>query len=378
MEKKEHSMKHRFTKGNLRLFIDVSIVLTVLGALIAYHLITVLRSVLLENNAMHDLPEIVDMITNQMTLNAIIWLIIYLVISMLLIVTIVNRFFVGPMNKLQEMSEQVEATQSLLIQQEKLASIGHLAAGVAHELNNPIGFVNSNITALRDYVSELEAYINFLEGEIDESILKGQATHDIEFILSDLPELVEESLEGISRVTNIVKSLKDYARVDIDNRVDYNINEGLGATLTVSKNVYKYIADIREQLSEVPLLVVNGSQINEVLLNLIVNAAQAIEEKDGKDKGLITVKTYTDMSYVYCSIKDTGMGIDEAHLSKIFDPFFTTKEPGKGTGLGLNIAYDIVVNKHGGELNVNSTVGVGTEFIVKLPIERELESDEGN
>jgi signal transduction histidine kinase len=371
-------MNKLYTKSNLRLFIWASTILIVLAILFAFYLNHVLNSILLEFHQLSITPKIIDEIVYKMRLNSLIWVFLYLILSVGLIFAIANRYFVGPMEELRKMSETIENTQGLLVQQEKLASIGHLAAGVAHELNNPIGFVNSNIAALKDYTTELESYIKFLEGKVDRQVLENCDDNDIEFILSDMPELVEESLDGLSRVTSIVKSLKDYARVDLNDRVDYDINEGLVATLTVSRNTYKYIADIHKDLSHVPPLVVNGNQINEVLLNLIVNAAQAIEEKNENEKGRIEVKTYADDTHVYCSIKDNGSGIETEHLGQIFDPFFTTKEPGKGTGLGLNIAYNIVVNKHGGELNVESTVGVGTEFIIKLPLERELEVDEGN
>lgn len=279
-----------------------------------------------------------------------------------------KRYIIITREEVTSINRDVEETQTMMIQQEKLASIGQLAAGVAHELNNPIGFVNSNVHALSDYVVELNNYIEALENEND-SYKTLRADHkDIEFILDDMPSLVEESLEGLSRVTSIVKSLKDYARIDYDDSHEYDLNKGIEATLIVARNTYKYIADVETSFDDIPLMRANGNHINEVILNLIVNAAQAIESQKRGSKGSIKIKTYLENNKIICEVNDDGPGIEEVNLSKIFDPFFTTKAPGKGTGLGLNIAYNTITQKNDGELLVSSDLGIGTTFIIKLPM----------
>lgn len=268
--------------------------------------------------------------------------------------------------KLENLLEQLESTQSLIIQQEKLASIGRLAAGVAHELNSPIGFVSSNFDVLKDYLPILIAYVEFLKTgkNIDETDFE-----DIEYILDDIPTLIKESEEGFIRIIDIVRNLKDYSRIDISKTEKYNLNKGLETTLMVSRNEYKYIAKINTEFDKLPDIIANGSEINEVLLNLIVNAAQALSDFDSEYEKMINIKTYIEEPYVCCEIYDNGPGIEDTVINKIFDPFFTTKEPGKGTGLGLNIAYNIIKNNHDGELQVHSKLGEGAKFVIKLPID---------
>jgi len=270
--------------------------------------------------------------------------------------------------KLEELVNKLESTQSLIIQQEKLASIGRLAAGVAHELNNPIGFVNGNFEMLSEYMPTLMGYVAYLKtGIIDPDI----DLEDIDYILEDIPKLLVESEEGFIRIVDIVQNLKDYSRIDISKNDTYDINNGVRTTLMVAKNEYKDIASIDLELEKVPRVVANGSEINEVLLNLIVNSSQALAEYTGTEQKIISVATYTQDTYVCCDIKDNGPGIPTEIIGKIYDPFFTTKEPGKGTGLGLNIAYNIVKNKHNGDLTVTSEINKGTTFTIKLPTNEE-------
>ncbi len=354
-------------------YIGLAVIILALGLLFSAYLNAILSTTLGDVAAFSSYEHEIAIVTTRMMDMSIKAVIIYTIIGMVLLFITGKRYFVKPLRELEEMSKNMEVAQSMLMQQEKLASIGELAAGVAHELNNPVGFVNSNISALQDYITELKSYIAYLEEKAVGNLTAENPARDIDFILSDIPDLVEESLEGLNRVTSIVKSLKDYARVDLEDRVDYNINEGIEATLTVSRNAYKYVADIHKELQDVPLLVANGNQINEVLLNLFVNAAQAIEMKELEGKGNMSIRTFADDTYVYCTISDDGIGINEETQNKIFDPFFTTKEPGKGTGLGLNIAYNTIVNKHEGDISVESTLGEGTVFTIKLPIEREID-----
>ncbi|MBW7992882.1 MAG: hypothetical protein FVQ84_23110 [Planctomycetes bacterium] len=200
----------------------------------------------------------------------------------------------------------------------------------------------------------------------------GQSRDDmkIDFILEDINVLFDDSREGLDRVTEIIQNLRDFSRIDQPGSCDkYNINKGIEATLIVAKNEIKYDADVKTDFSEVPPIFCHSGQINQVFLNLLVNAAQAIKGQERDGNGTITIKTYTsDDNEVVCEISDDGPGIAPETLSKIFDPFFTTKPPGKGTGLGLSVSHDIIVNKHKGKLFVDSTVGEGTKFTIKLPI----------
>lgn len=298
--------------------------------------------------------------------------------------------------EITEANIQIRNSQARIIQQEKLASIGQLAAGVAHELNNPIGFISSNFSTLKNYVQIFREYLGMLEPlaglESTESgshpqaakisaIRKFRLAKRLDFILADTDDLFRESREGLDRVASIVQNLRDFARVDLENRIgEYDLNQGIENTLVVARNEIKYSADVRLELGEIPPIECVGGEINQVLLNILVNAAQAIRSSERREKGMIVVRTYAEGSHVYCEISDDGPGIPPGIIGRIFDPFFTTKEAGKGTGLGLNISYDIVINKHGGELTVKSEVGKGAVFTIKLPVEsprKRTEADHG-
>ncbi|GAH77905.1 unnamed protein product, partial [marine sediment metagenome] len=202
-------------------------------------------------------------------------------------------------------------------------------------------------------------------------------TMKIDFVLEDIQELFDDSKEGLERVTTIVQNLRDFSRIDqAQDFAEYNINDGIEATLVVAKNEIKYDTNIEMEFSEVPPVFCNSGQVNQVFLNVLMNAAQAIKSQGRDDKGTITIKTYAMDNDVVCEISDDGPGIAADKLSKVFDPFFTTKPVGKGTGLGLSVSYDIVVNKHKGQLLAESTVGKGAKFIIKLPIERKEQNDE--
>jgi PAS domain S-box-containing protein len=281
----------------------------------------------------------------------------------------------------------LKKTQPKLIQQEKLASIGQLAAGIAHELNNPIGFISSNFSSLKSYITIIKTYIEKCEA-LTSAVLTGNDStlqsmiddltdfkerQKLNFIFTDIEDLVSESMEGIQRITDIVKNLRDFSRVDYESEIEqYNINEALENTLIVVKNELKYVAEIQKIFSEVPLIECVGSEINQVLLNILINAAQAIKSQERTEKGIIKIRTYKEGSYVYCEISDDGPGIRGDIMNRIFDPFFSTKEAGKGTGLGLFISYDIIVNKHGGDIIVESEREKETKFTLKLPIKSRL------
>jgi PAS domain S-box-containing protein len=295
----------------------------------------------------------------------------------------VHRANVELIDSLLHMKE----TQPKLIQQEKLASIGQLAAGIAHELNNPVGFISSNITSLRSYIDIIKGYIERCEETLSclprghNDTLKNKATmikeykekQKVSYILGDIDDLMSESKEGIQRITEIVTNLRSFSRIDNTSTIEqYNINEALESTLIVAKNEIKYVAEVEKHFSKVPPVKCFGNEVNQVFLNIIVNAAQAIKSLKHKEKGRIIIKTYAHKNDVYCEISDDGPGIPKDIVSRIFDPFFTTKEVGQGTGLGLNISYDIIVNKHGGDLTVESETGKGTTFTVRLPIKSNI------
>ncbi|MHC4225928.1 MAG: CBS domain-containing protein [Planctomycetota bacterium] len=298
--------------------------------------------------------------------------------------------------KLKKTYDELEEAQLQLIQNEKLASIGQLAAGVAHEMNTPVGFVASNFQALESYVKKIRdllAMYDEIFGQIEtlgKTELRnktkdiGQFRDDkkIDFILEDIQGLFDDSREGLDKITGIVKNLRDFSRIDQPgSRDEYNINKGIEITLVVVKNEIKYDADVKIDFSEVPLIFCHSSQINQVFLNILLNAAQAIRTQERDGNGTITIRTHATETDVVCEIADDGPGIPPDKLSKVFDPFFTTKPAGKGTGLGLNVSYDIIVNKHNGELLIDSKVGEGTKFTIKLPIgskennEQEIMSD---
>jgi signal transduction histidine kinase len=275
--------------------------------------------------------------------------------------------------------------QSQVIHQEKMASIGQLAAGVAHEINNPLGFVMSNFESLRKYTTRMVEVLIPLRQFRDEStrldekaraaravaLSELEKKQKIDYILGDVESIFSETLDGLRRVGDIVKALRLFSRVDQQGeREDYDLNEGVHNTLIVARNEIKYIAEVRENLSVVPLISAVGGQINQVLLNLMLNAAYAIKEKAIDGLGVIEVATYFDDTSVYCSVSDNGKGIPEHIKKDIFNPFFTTKPVGEGTGLGLSISYDIIVNKHHGEISLDSVEGVGTKFLIRLPINK--------
>ncbi len=269
---------------------------------------------------------------------------------------------------------ELKSAQSQMLQQEKMASIGQLAAGVAHEINNPIAFVMSNLNSFSKYVSRLKDYIE-AQAEAMGAMAKGQDPAaalgrvneagrllKIDSVTKDVDTLIAESLDGADRVRQIVRNLKDFSHVDESEFKYADINAGLASTINIVWNELKYKAELEKEFGGLPLVKCNPGQLNQVFLNLLVNAAQAIEKS-----GRIKVKSWRDPQYVYIRVSDTGCGIPSENIPRIFDPFFTTKEVGKGTGLGLSIAYDIV-KKHRGEINVESAAGTGTAFTVKIPI----------
>jgi PAS domain S-box-containing protein len=266
---------------------------------------------------------------------------------------------------------------------QKLQSIGQLAAGIAHEINTPIQYIGSNITFLADSFNQLfklhHRYSDLMEKArkgLDISDIIEQTTRqivelDLDFLMEEIPQAARQSLNGVDQVASIVKAMKQFAHPEHDNLALVDINSALEQTTIVTRNEWKYVAELNLDLDPVkPVIEGYPGPLNQVFLNIIVNAAQAIAEKVGNSgaKGQINIRTRSDDTYVTIEVSDTGNGIPADKIHEIFDPFFTTKEVGKGTGQGLSIAYDIVTNKHKGKIDAVSTVDLGSTFTLHLPV----------
>lgn len=266
---------------------------------------------------------------------------------------------------LHEAFDKIKEVQGQLVQSEKLASVGQLAAGVAHEINNPIGYINSNLTTLKNYIDDLLELVSCYEtaepaladaAELQQ-IQACKQQIDLGFLKSDVLDLLNESLEGASRVKKIVQDLKDFSHSGGDDDWQWaNLQTGLESTLNIVNNEIKYKARVVKEFGDIPDIKCLPHQLNQVFMNLLVNAAHAIESE-----GIITVRTGMEDDHVWVEISDNGKGIAPEHLNKIFDPFFTTKPVGKGTGLGLSVSYSII-NKHKGKILLDSQLGKGTTF----------------
>lgn len=273
--------------------------------------------------------------------------------------------------ELADLNIQLQNTQSLLIQQEKLAAIGQLAAGIAHEINNPLGFLVSNQNTLAAYFESIGSAYEICVQEKNENFDMLRKKNDLDYIFTEIPKIFEESSDGFARIVQIVSNLKTFSRKDQEVRTEpFNINAGIESTLAVAMNEIKYIATVTKNLQELPKIYVRCGEINQVILNILINSAQAIASQKRATKGRISIESRQENNTVVICISDDGPGISEPLISKVFDPFFTTKEPEKGTGLGLSISYDIIVNKHNGKLSVTSVPGKETTFRIELPIER--------
>ncbi len=275
--------------------------------------------------------------------------------------------------ELQQVNRKLEEAHNQLLQSEKMASIGQLAAGVAHEINNPIGYVYSNLGTLEKYVQDTFGMLDLYEqaegsiadAEVLARLQEAKKKLDIAFLKEDLRALMDESKDGITRVKKIVQNLKDFSHVDTSDEWHFSdLHNGIDSTLNIVNNEIKYRADVVREYGDIPEVECLSSQLNQVFMNLLVNAAHAIEER-----GTITIRTGQQGDEVWVEIADTGKGIAPEHMKKIFDPFFTTKPIGKGTGLGLSLSYGIL-QKHHGRIEVQSKVGKGTTFRVWLPIKQ--------
>jgi len=268
--------------------------------------------------------------------------------------------------ELSKVHEDLRLSQAQVIQSEKLASLGVLSAGVAHEINNPISYIKCNLEVLQGYLEKIEQFIGEISGEIpaDQAALARLIEkYDISYILSDVTLLTTSGIEGVERVATIVQGLKTFARKDLPEPQEISINEGIQATLVVVGNELKYVAEIKLELGNLPNIQGYPGQINQVLLNLLINASQAIS-----DRGEITIRSFVKDQHIVVEVQDTGIGMAEDQLDEIFTPFYTTKAPGQGTGLGLAISYSII-ERHRGHISVRSEVGEGSCFSISLPID---------
>ena len=273
--------------------------------------------------------------------------------------------------ELRKALEDVDRTRGQLLQSEKMAAIGQLAAGVAHEINNPVGFVSSNLGTLNQYVERLLNLVQAYEERAaalpehvraDIAVIRKQL--DFDYLREDVGELLRESAEGLGRVKKIVQDMKEFSHVDKGDWAEENLNAVLESTLNVVWHEIKYKAEVVRQLDpELPLVHCQASQISQVLMNLLVNAAQAIEQPPGK----LTLVSRPGPAGIELIIEDNGKGMSADVQNRLFEPFFTTKPVGKGTGLGLSLSYEIV-KRHGGRIEVDSEEGRGSRFIVHLPL----------
>ena len=283
------------------------------------------------------------------------------------------------LDELVRLNSRLDETNNKLLHSEKLASIGQLAAGMAHEINNPIGYVSSNLNSLADYIRTLldinEAYaavesrVALSWPDVFESVRRIKEQRDHEFIVADIQNLLEESREGLEHVRKIVQDLKDFSRAGDTGWQRVDIHHGLESTLNIVWNEIKYKADIEKHYGDLPEILCIPSQLNQVFLNLLTNAAQAIEER-----GHIVLRSGRSESDVWIEVEDNGCGIPPEDLERVFEPFYTTKAVGKGTGLGLSLSWGIV-QRHRGKIDVSSELGRGTIFRVTLPIDQTCGTD---
>lgn len=287
-------------------------------------------------------------------------------------------------DQLEDAYEQLKANQAQLVQAEKMSSLGQLVAGIAHEINNPVGFVRSNLERLADYSGVFTSLLDAYERVEEQLLNAGPAAaadpenlfaevrrlrHErkVNFMREDIHVLLAESCTGVEQIMEIVQGLRDFSRIDEPDFQTANVNDGIEATLRLIWNELKYRFEVRTELGELPLIHCHPGQINQVFMNLLLNAVQATP-----DRGVITIQTEADEESVIVRISDSGQGIEPDELTKIFEPFFTTKPVGEGTGLGLSISYGII-KRHNGQISVESQPGVGTTFTIRLPIRQSHE-----
>lgn len=270
----------------------------------------------------------------------------------------------------EALNEKLEQANRQLMQSEKLAAIGQLAAGVAHEINNPVGYVSSNLQSLESYLNDLFRLTEAVDSAASlEDLQLIKRNIDYEYLRDDLKDLLAESREGIERVKTIISAMKDFSHIEEEEFKPADLHRGIETTLNVVNNELKYKAEVVKEFGDLPEVECIISQINQVVMNLLVNAAHAIDEF-----GRIFIRTRVEGDSAVIEVEDTGKGISQEHLTRIFEPFFTTKPIGKGTGLGLSLSFNII-EKHHGRIDVDSTPGKGTCFRITLPLVHTEQAD---
>ncbi|MGB3402726.1 MAG: ATP-binding protein [Microcoleaceae cyanobacterium] len=278
--------------------------------------------------------------------------------------------------------QELKQTEAQLIQSEKMSSLGQMVGGIAHEINNPVGFIHTNLTYASDYSNDLleliECYQQYYPEAVPEIQTKIEEI-DLEFLTDDFGKIIQSMKVGTERITNIVQSLRTFSRLDESDLKDINIHDGIESTLMILQNrlnsVSPHIKVIKEY-GELPLVYCYGGQLNQVLMNIINNAIDALSETPHPKQKIIRIQTEIhQQNWIRIGISDNGHGMNEDVCSKVFDPFFTTKPVGKGTGLGLSTSYQIIVENHGGQLQCDSTLGKGTEFVIQIPIKLDTNRD---
>jgi len=268
--------------------------------------------------------------------------------------------------QLQNTNELIKVNQEQLVHNEKMASLGVLAAGIAHEINNPVGYSLSNLSVLKEYVRNLQQFVKLLKdnGDLPSEVQQYIDTDEFQRIIDDAKALTEETIEGLESVKKIVSDLQGFSRSD-ENKFSYaNVNEGIRSTINVLSNQLKYSADVELELQSMPDIECDIAKLNQVFLNIILNAAQSSSERIK-----IIIRAGLTENQLVVEIEDNGDGIPQEVIGSLFDPFYTTKSAGEGTGLGLAISHRIVVEDHGGTIEVDSEEGVGTTFRILIPLE---------
>jgi signal transduction histidine kinase len=272
--------------------------------------------------------------------------------------------------------EELKHTQVQLVQSEKMSSLGQLMAGIAHEINNPVNFIHGNLTHVEEYTHSLIEMLQLYQQEYPQSnpVIQEKAEDlELDFIYEDLPQVVDSIKLGSDRIRQLVLSLRNFSRLDEAECKAVDLHEGINSTLLILQHRLKARPEMSEinicrDFGALPLVECYPSQLNQVFMNLLANAIDALEEAQ-PDNPTITIRTeIIDQQWVQITIADNGIGIPEAHKTRLFDPFFTTKPIGKGTGLGLSITHQVITEKHQGKMDCYSSVGKGTEFIIKIRV----------
>lgn len=287
--------------------------------------------------------------------------------------------------QVSEKNAQLQASQNQLIQREKMSALGNLVAGIAHEINNPIGFLGGNIQPALDYINDLLGLIDLYQQKYpqpDAEIKAEMEQIDLEYIREDLPKLVGFMKEGVKRIRDVSTSLRTFSHADSDRPVPCNIHDGIDSTIMILKHRLKADdthpeIEVIKNYGDLPQIECYAGQLNQVFMNLLSNAIDAFDESNKGDsyhniahKIMIGTELSPDLNQIFVSIKDNGVGMNKILQEQIFEDFFTTKCVGKGTGLGLAIARQIVVQKHQGDITVHSILGAGTEFVITLPVKQ--------